>query len=55
MNCETCLNSRPVISENGFHRVCCLSDRASYNCIIGKKDRYVEHPMLKERDDDATD
>lgn len=26
-DCEKCLNSRPIISENGCHAVCCLSQK----------------------------
>ena len=25
--CDTCLNSRAIISENGYHSVCCLSQK----------------------------
>ncbi len=39
--CETCLNSRPIISENGLHSVCCLSSKKAVDCIINKKDYYV--------------
>ena len=46
--CDTCLNSRPVVSENGIYYVCCLSSRAAVQCVTGKKDRYIEHPMRKE-------
>lgn len=40
MKCDSCLNSRPVISENGFHHVCCLSSKAAQNCLSGKKIKY---------------
>ena len=46
MKCDTCLESRCVVSENGIHHVCCLpDDRDSVNCLIGKDDRYVANPM----------
>lgn len=48
--CDTCLNSRPVISENGMHNVCCLSSKAARDCILRKKDRYV---TLKRRVSDV--
>lgn len=48
--CDTCLNSRPIISENGMHNVCCLSYKAARDCILGKKDRYV---TLKRRVSDG--
>lgn len=50
MKCDTCLNSRPVMSENGIHYICCLSSKASLNCMTRKKDRYIKHPMRKEAD-----
>lgn len=42
--CETCLNSRPIISENGLHRVCCLSSKKAVDCITGKKKYYTRTP-----------
>ena len=50
MKCDTCLNSRPIVSENGIHFNCCLSSKAAMKCMTGEKDGYVEHPMRKERD-----
>lgn len=47
MKCETCINSRPIISENGIHYICCLSPRKSRNCIFYYYKHYVENPMLK--------
>ena len=44
MKCDTCLNSRPIISENGIHYVCCLSNKASANCLTGKRDQYIKRP-----------
>ena len=34
MKCNTCLNTRVVLSENGFHYICCLSSRKANKCII---------------------
>jgi len=44
--CDKCLNSRPIMSENGLHRVCGLSDeKAAMNCLMGKKsERVVIYP-----------
>ena len=39
--CDTCLFSRAVISENGFHWVCCLTPQKAKDCILGVKDRYI--------------
>lgn len=46
MNCESCLNSRPVISENGIHPVCCLSAKKAKECIVSGK-HYIKHPATK--------
>ena len=40
-NCEKCLNSRPVVSENGLHPICCLSQKKVIDCMTGKKDHFV--------------
>ena len=50
MKCDTCLNSRPIISENGIHHACCLSDMKAFRCMTGMKDQYIG---LKERDEDV--
>lgn len=44
--CDKCLNSRPIMSENGLHRVCGLPDeKAAMNCLMGKKsERVVIYP-----------
>ena len=39
--CEECLNSRPIISENGYHAVCCLSQKKAMDCMMGKKNHFV--------------
>ena len=36
--CSRCLLSRPVISENGMHYNCSLSDKAWFECAHGIKD-----------------
>lgn len=40
-DCERCLNGRPIISENGFHPICCLSQKAAIDCMTGKKNHFV--------------
>ena len=42
MKCDTCLNSRPVLSENGWHNVCTLPPMDAVNCMAGREDDYVE-------------
>lgn len=39
--CERCLNRVPVISENGMHYNCSLSEKASLKCLINQKDHSV--------------
>ena len=39
--CEECLHSRMIVSENGYHAVCCLSQRAAMNCMTNKKNHFV--------------
>lgn len=46
MNCEKCLNSRPVISENGIHSVCCLSSKKACDCFLNNGKYFVEHPAI---------
>lgn len=42
--CDSCLNSRIVISENGVHSVCCLSEKKEVECITKEKNHYEEMP-----------
>ena len=39
--CDNCANSRVVVSENGYHSVCCLSTKKALDCIMGKKHSFV--------------
>lgn len=41
MKCDNCLNARRIISENGLHSICCLSEKNAMDCIMGKKDQRV--------------
>lgn len=34
MNCKNCINRRRVISENGYHSVCCLSNKKAMECRL---------------------
>ena len=38
--CEKCHNSRVIISENGFHYVCCFGVKTAINCMSGMKVLY---------------
>lgn len=46
--CETCLNSRTIISENGRHSLCTFSSIKAVNCILHNYKYYTKHPILKE-------
>lgn len=50
MKCEDCLNSRTVISENGAHHVCCLTDTQAIDCITHK---YKHRVTLKKLIDES--
>lgn len=39
--CEECIYSRPIISENGYHSVCCLSPKKAIDCLTGKKSQFI--------------
>lgn len=46
MKCDYCMNSRPIVSENGIHYACCLSSKAAMKCIVGDKDSFIERPCI---------
>ena len=50
--CDTCLNSRVVISENGFHAVCNLSSVKATECMVGIKDNYMACGQTKRNDNE---
>lgn len=39
--CKNCLNGRGIISENGWHHICCLSSKKATDCMTNKKDYYL--------------
>lgn len=43
--CDRCLNSRPVVSENGLHWVCTLHYKKSIACFTGEKDWFLSEEM----------
>ena len=49
MKCDNCLNARRIISENGLHSVCCLSERVAVNCLVGKEDQRIIVPWSNEK------
>ena len=55
MKCDNCLNAIKIISENGLHSVCSLSDKVAMNCLAGKKDQRIivhgNNEKIAERND----
>lgn len=47
MKCDDCLNARRIVSENGVHALCCLSEEEAINCLTGKKNYEVSIKKLK--------
>ena len=48
MQCEKCLLSRQVVSENGFHPVCCLPEDEARECILGEASHFTDRPTVIE-------
>lgn len=46
-DCNNCLKSRPIVSENGIHSICTLSPKAALNCMTGKKDGFIPIPQRR--------
>jgi len=40
--CDLCINSRAIISENGRHYICCLSEKKAIECILNGYSRYFD-------------
>lgn len=40
--CDTCKNARSIISENGLHYICGLTNHKAMNCIRGERDYYED-------------
>ena len=49
--CETCYNSRVVVSENGIKRICCLPKKEALQCVLDIKDYCVA--MRKDKDNNG--
>ena len=43
IKCDTCINSRSVCSENGYHSVCTLSTKKERYCI---ENGFCEHKKI---------
>ena len=47
--CEKCHNSRVIISENGFHYVCCFGVKKAIECMQGVKVLYKPKQKVGEK------
>ncbi len=47
--CKSCFNSRVIISENGFHYVCCFGVKTAISCMNGTKVLYKPKPKVGEK------
>ena len=52
MKCDSCVFSRIIVSENGFHSICCLPDEDVLECLKSGK-FYMKHPIFKGADKDG--
>ena len=48
--CEECLYSRLIVSENGYHAACCLSQKKAVDCMTGKKSQFISLKILRGKD-----
>ena len=48
MYCDICVNARSVVSENGYHSVCCLSESKMRECLYNNMKHFYPAPMLVE-------
>ena len=39
--CDKCVNARFIVSENGIHPICCLSQKKAVDCLMGKINHYA--------------
>ena len=39
--CEECLHSRLIVSENGYHAICCLPEKKAIDCMTDKESYFV--------------
>ena len=51
IQCDTCVNGRVRISENGYSAKCTLSRRKAANCLTGVKSHYIERQDLRKEDE----
>ena len=42
--CDTYLRSHVIISENGYHSICCLSSKQAVKCMMNNYNKYITLP-----------
>lgn len=42
--CQTCWHHRTIVSENGYHAICMLTNRAQVKCMTDNASRYEPLP-----------
>lgn len=51
--CNNCLNSRLIISENGPHPICCLSNKKALECIVDiNKPHFISRTIEPMKEDE---
>ena len=56
-DCKECLNSRLIVSENGYKAICALSVKESNNCLRNDKCKFKVdpiYPMIKKMEENDT-
>ena len=48
-SCSTCVNSRVIVSEKGYHAVCGLSNKTSAKCITCGRGSYMPKELIHEK------
>lgn len=44
-DCRECLNSRIIVSENGYKAICTLSEEESKECLFNGKSKFEGNPL----------
>ena len=49
--CDSCVNGRVRISENGYCAKCTLSQKKAIDCLTGIKSSYIQKSSIKDGDE----
>lgn len=47
MKCDNCVNARRIISENGLHLICYLSEKNAMECLMEQKNHRVPQIIVE--------